>query len=106
MQTLFGSCKIHLSETWMIKSLILFSPQIGELIYVAGQIALCPASMQLISGGPHSEARLSLRHVDRVLRAVDASCFGLASVVLAVCYVTDASYIPAVEQEWKRAVSG
>lgn len=43
----------------------------GDIIYIAGQIALIPGSMTLINGGARMECRLALRHLTRILKAVD-----------------------------------
>lgn len=43
----------------------------GDIIYVAGQIALVPGSMTMLTGGARMECRLALRHITRVLKAVD-----------------------------------
>lgn len=45
--------------------------QVGDIIYVAGQIALIPGSMQMVDGGISQECRLSLRHVERIINGVD-----------------------------------
>lgn len=49
----------------------MFPSQVGDIIYIAGQIALIPGSMKLINGGARMECRLALRHLSRILRAVD-----------------------------------
>jgi diphthine-ammonia ligase len=72
-------------------------------VYVAGQIALCPASMKIIEGGITAESRLSLRHVQRVLAAMHPGLL-LHNVTVAICYVTSASYIPEAVTEWERAL--
>lgn len=43
----------------------------GDLIHVAGQIALVPGTMQLVEGGARKQCRLALRHVGRIVRAMD-----------------------------------
>ncbi|XP_039293188.1 diphthine--ammonia ligase [Nilaparvata lugens] len=50
------------------------SVRIGDMILVAGQIALVPGSMQMVDGGGvRRQCRLSLRHVGRIIRAMDAN---------------------------------
>ncbi|XP_071080225.1 uncharacterized protein [Haliotis cracherodii] len=71
---------------------------------VAGQIALCPASLTIIAGGIVPECRLSLRHVRRVLAAMHPGC-SLSNVTNVICYVTSAEFIPAAGMEWRLAVS-
>lgn len=40
-------------------------------MYVAGQIALVPGTMQMVDGGICQECRLALRHVGRVISGID-----------------------------------
>lgn len=40
-------------------------------MYIAGQIALVPGTMVLIDGGIRRQARLALRHVGRLIQAMD-----------------------------------
>ena len=74
------------------------------MVYVAGQIPLCPATMVPVQGGILPQARLALRHTHRVLQAVAAPAGGLGQVVLALCYVTDRKSIREAEVEWRRAL--
>lgn len=48
------------------------------MIHVAGQIGLVPGSMELVVGGLEAEARLALRHAERILEAMGA---GIKDVV-------------------------
>lgn len=43
----------------------------GDIIYVAGQIALVPGTMQLVDGGVRKQCQLALRHVGRIIKAMD-----------------------------------
>lgn len=43
----------------------------GDIIYVAGQIALVPGTMQLVDGGVRKQCQLALRHVGRIVKAMD-----------------------------------
>ncbi|XP_055956753.1 uncharacterized protein LOC126821085 [Patella vulgata] len=70
-------------------------------IYVAGQIALCPASMTIIEGGIVPQTLLSLRHTDRILDVMAPDCT-LNSVLLCICYITKPAFIPVVKREWKK----
>lgn len=47
--------------------------RVGDLIHLAGQIALVPGSMVMVKGGIKQQCRLALRHVDRLLTAVDSN---------------------------------
>ncbi|XP_064624086.1 uncharacterized protein LOC135485670 isoform X2 [Lineus longissimus] len=76
---------------------------IGSKVYVAGQIALCPATMKIIDGGIKAESRLSLRHVQRILAAKHPGLL-LHGVTMGICYVTSSSSIPDVEAEWEKAL--
>ena len=69
---------------------------------MAGQIALCPATMAMLESGPAAQSRLALRHVDRVLAAMTDGG-SLCDTLLAICYVTRRSYIAFAQQEWRVA---
>lgn len=78
--------------------------EINKHIFVAGQIGLCPATMKLPE--PFcikTEARLSLRHVLRILKAMHADC-SLQNVALCICYITDKAFLQVVKDEWERAL--
>lgn len=45
--------------------------RVGDIIHLAGQIALVPGSMTLVKGGIKQQCRLALRHVDRLLTGMD-----------------------------------
>jgi enamine deaminase RidA (YjgF/YER057c/UK114 family) len=59
--------------------------QVGDIIYVAGQIALVPGSMQMLEGGISQECRLALRHISRIISAMDQSTL-LRDVVQVIDY--------------------
>ena len=63
---------------------------------------MIPANLSLIGGGIHPQCRLSLQHVDRVLRAISSDCC-TNHVVSCVCYVTHPEYIPVAKEVWSRA---
>ncbi|CAG9819509.1 unnamed protein product [Phaedon cochleariae] len=71
-----------------------------EKIFVAGQIGLVSGSMEMVKGGVKSECRLALRHLKRLLKAVDSN-FSLSNVVQGTCYVTDKSYIETARKMWE-----
>ncbi|XP_046665035.1 diphthine--ammonia ligase [Homalodisca vitripennis] len=75
--------------------------RVGDVIYIAGQIALIPGSMQLVEGGIRRHCRLVLRHVDRLIRAMDSNT-QIRDVVQGVCYVTNAAYVAEARREWER----
>ena len=72
---------------------------------MAGQIALCPATMAMLDSSPAAQSRLALRHVDRILAAMTDGG-ALCDVLLAICYVTRRGYIPFAQQEWRVALNG
>ncbi|KAK2188633.1 hypothetical protein NP493_126g02017 [Ridgeia piscesae] len=78
--------------------------KIGDTVYVAGQIALCPATMAMLESGPAAQSRLALRHVDRVLAAMTDGG-SLCDILLAICYVTRRSHIAFAQQEWRVALN-
>lgn len=45
--------------------------RVGDLIHLAGQIGLVPGSMQMVEGGIKRQCQLALRHVGRLLKAMD-----------------------------------
>ncbi|PNF17010.1 Diphthine--ammonia ligase [Cryptotermes secundus] len=75
--------------------------RVGDIIYVAGQIALVPGTMQLVEGGVRKQCQLALRHVGRIIKAMDPNT-QLRDVVQGVCYVTHPSYIPEACREWEK----
>lgn len=71
---------------------------------MAGQIGLVPATMEIINGGIKAQSRLSLRHVERILKAINDKA-SLRNIIFCACYVTHPSYIPIVKEEWAIACS-
>lgn len=45
--------------------------RVGELIHLAGQIALIPGNLEMVRGGIKAQCQLALRHVGRLLKAMD-----------------------------------
>ncbi|XP_052270872.1 uncharacterized protein LOC127871748 isoform X3 [Dreissena polymorpha] len=78
--------------------------KLGQRLHIAGQIGMVPANLSLIHGGIQSQARLSLRHVARVLKAMETSCC-MDNIVSCVCYVTHEEYISVAKHELKRVTS-
>ncbi|XP_074091150.1 diphthine--ammonia ligase isoform X2 [Macrotis lagotis] len=75
--------------------------RVGEVLYIAGQIALVPCTMKLVDGGIWTEASLSLRHTLKILNAMSQATT-LCHVLLAHCYVTSTKYIPAALATWQK----
>ncbi|XP_067414163.1 diphthine--ammonia ligase isoform X2 [Emydura macquarii macquarii] len=80
------------------------SVKVGEVLYCAGQIALVPCTMQLVGGGIQTEATVSLRHVEKVLKAMSHN-IELHHILMANCYVTDSKYIPVARALWQKKLS-
>ncbi|XP_002731447.1 uncharacterized protein LOC100368513 [Saccoglossus kowalevskii] len=77
--------------------------QLGNAFFLAGQIGLCPSTMELIEGGIHPQTRLSLRSVCRVLSAMNPR-LDLSHVLQCICYVTNQAFIPVAKREWNYAL--
>ncbi|NWQ76185.1 DPH6 ligase, partial [Columbina picui] len=77
------------------------SIKVGDVLYCAGQIALIPCTMQLVSGGIWTEAVVSLHHVERVLQAMRQET-ALRHIIAASCYVTERKYIPIARSVWQK----
>ncbi|XP_053142560.1 diphthine--ammonia ligase isoform X3 [Hemicordylus capensis] len=75
--------------------------QVGDVLYCAGQIALVPCTMQLISAGIEAEASVSLSHVAKVLQAMSHNA-ELYHVLMVNCYVTDSKYISVAQATWQK----
>ena len=58
----------------------------GDQIYIAGMLGLTDDFSAVVEGGAGAETTQALRHVERILRACDAS---LADVVKVSVYMTD-----------------
>ena len=64
-------------------------------VFVSGQIALVPETLRIVEGGLSAQTHLSLRHVDRILRAMspksdDVTSLHIGACCLVIGYVTDA----------------
>jgi reactive intermediate/imine deaminase len=69
--------------------------QVGETVYLSGQIALDPATMQLVSGDVHAEIR---RVFDNLAAVAQASGGSLANAVKLTVYLTDMALFAAVSE--------
>jgi reactive intermediate/imine deaminase len=69
--------------------------QVGETVYLSGQIPLDPATMQLVTGDIHAE----IRRVFDNLAAIAQACGGsLANAVKLTVYRTDMALFSAVSE--------
>lgn len=77
------------------------STKVGHITYISGQIALVPGSMTIIEGGIKEQCKLTLRHVSRIAKAMNAQGL-LRDVVQGICFVTHPSYIYEARRQWDR----
>ncbi|XP_055608820.1 uncharacterized protein LOC129756093 [Uranotaenia lowii] len=77
------------------------STKIGNITYISGQIALIPGSMTIIEGGIRQQTKLTLRHLSRIAKAMNAQGL-LRDVVQGICFVTHPSYIYEARRQWER----
>lgn len=66
--------------------------QVGRTLYVAGQIALDPATGQLVAGGIEAQTRQAVRNAEAILRA---GGYSLADVVQVQVYLADLDHYSA-----------
>lgn len=75
------------------------STKIGEITYISGQIGLIPGNMTVIHGGIKQECKLTLRHINRIAKAMN-SHGQLRDVVQGICFVTHPNYITEARRQW------
>lgn len=77
------------------------STRIGEITYISGQIGLIAGNMTIISGGIRQECKLTLRHINRIAKAMNS--YGqLRDVVQGICFLTHPNYITEARRHWVR----
>lgn len=76
------------------------SVRVGDIINLAGQIGLVPGSLEMVQGGIKSQCQLTLRHISRLLKAVDSNV-NLRDVVQGICYVTNAAFVEPCRKIWE-----
>jgi reactive intermediate/imine deaminase len=69
--------------------------RVGDTVYVSGQIALDPATGQLVSGDIDAEIRRVLENLKAIAEAAGAS---LASVAKLTVYLTDLAHFAKVNE--------
>ena len=69
--------------------------QVGDTVYLSGQIPLDPATMQLVSGDIHAEIR---RVFDNLAAVAQAAGGSLANAVKLTVYLTDMALFAAVSE--------
>ncbi|EDW62389.2 LOW QUALITY PROTEIN: uncharacterized protein Dvir_GJ16780 [Drosophila virilis] len=77
------------------------STRIGDITYISGQIALVPGSMTIIEGGIRPQCKLTLRHISRIAKAMNAQG-QLRDVVHGICFVTHPAFIGEARRLWER----
>ena len=73
----------------------------GGLLFTSGQVALDPATGEMVEGGFEPQARRVLANLEAVLAA--AGCT-FADVVKATIYVTDLAHFPRLNELYGEAV--
>ena len=73
--------------------------QVGDTVYLSGQIPLDPASMQMVEGDIAAQARRVFENLKAVLAAADAS---FENVVRVGIYLTDLGNFAAVNEVMKQ----
>lgn len=71
----------------------------GQTVYLSGQIALDPASGQLVAGGIEAQAEQALRNLRAVTEAAGGS---LAQCVKLTLFLTDLAHFPLVNEIMQR----
>ena len=74
--------------------------QLGELVFVSGQIPLDPETGKIVDGEIEDETRQVMRNLKAVLEASGAD---LASVLKATVYLTDMSLFPRINAVYSEA---
>ncbi|XP_076385210.1 uncharacterized protein LOC100877901 isoform X4 [Megachile rotundata] len=78
-----GDKKVHKRHTMHVQSISHWAPanigpysqavRVGDIISVAGQIPLVPGSMTILELNIKRQCRLTLRHIDRIVKAMDSN---------------------------------
>ncbi|XP_076639743.1 uncharacterized protein LOC143351759 [Colletes latitarsis] len=106
-----GDKKVHKRHTMHVQSISHWAPanigpysqavRVGDIISVAGQIPLVPGSMTILDLNIKKQCRLTLRHIDRIVKAMDSNT-QLRDIVQGICFLTHSSYIPDARKEWEK----
>lgn len=75
--------------------------KVGDIVSVAGQIPLVPGSMTILDLNIKRQCRLTLRHIGRIVKAMDSN-IQLRDIVQGVCFVTHPNYISEARKELER----
>ncbi|XP_014468532.1 PREDICTED: diphthine--ammonia ligase [Dinoponera quadriceps] len=106
-----GDKNAHKRHTMHVQSISHWAPanigpysqavRVGDIISVAGQIPLVPGNMTLLDLNIKRQCRLTMRHIDRILKAMDANTH-LRDIVQGICFLTHPSYIADARKEWEK----
>ena len=75
----------------------------GNLLFTSGQIALDPATMEVVAGGVQAQARQVLENLKAVLAAAGAS---MDSVVKTTCFLDDMGDFAAFNEVYQEIFTG
>ena len=67
----------------------------NKIIFLSGQIALDPATGQLVNGGIEAETKQTLKNIDAILKEIGAT---FENVVKSTIFLTDINDFTAVNQ--------
>ncbi|XP_066584188.1 uncharacterized protein [Prorops nasuta] len=107
----YGEIKAPKRHTMHVQSISHWAPanigpysqaiRVGDIISVAGQIPLVPGSMSILELNIKRQCRLTLRHIDRIVKAMDSNT-QLRDIVQGICFLTHQSYICDARKEWEK----
>lgn len=83
-----------------------------HVIFLSGQIALIPATLEIVSPDVRIQAALVMRHISRVLHVtahgnapgIPRNHINVNNVFSGICYVTKPSTVGVALREWKRVL--
>ncbi|XP_011497114.1 PREDICTED: diphthine--ammonia ligase [Ceratosolen solmsi marchali] len=103
--------KKHKKHTMHVQSISHWAPanigpyshaiRIGDIISVAGQIPLVPGNMNILDSSIKRQCRLTLRHINRIVKAMDSNT-ELRHIVQGICFLTHPSFISSARKEWEK----
>ncbi|HUP41726.1 MAG TPA: RidA family protein [Thermoanaerobaculia bacterium] len=73
----------------------------GGFLFTSGQVALDPATGEIVPGGFEAQARQVLRNLERVLESAGCS---FRDVVKATIYLADLAHFPALNELYGEAL--
>jgi reactive intermediate/imine deaminase len=73
--------------------------RVGHTVYLSGQIALDPATGQMVEGGIEAQAEQAFRNMTAVVEAAGGTLAGCVKLTL---FLTDLSHFPVVNEIMQR----